>query len=88
MVAFFGVIIVAAIFGIGYIVSKRTNYNFNIQIWPTLIKIGTMLLYIAFSASIVFLLIQFSEIIMKFFIENLGGSKLFNIYFSSPTDPI
>jgi hypothetical protein len=83
LIAFFGVIIVAAIFGIGYIISRRTNYNFNIQIWPTIIKIGSMLLYIAFSAAIVFLLIQLSEVIMKFFIENLGGNKLFNIYFSS-----
>lgn len=83
LIAFFGVVIVAAVFGIGYIISRRTNYNFNIQIWPTLIKIGSMLLYIAFSAAIVFLLIQLSEVIMKFFIENLGGDKLFNIYFTN-----
>ncbi len=83
LIAFFGVVIVAAIFGIGYIISRRTNYNFNIQIWPTLIKIGSMLLYIAFSAAIVFLLIQLSEVLMKFFIENLGGNKLFNIYFTN-----
>ncbi len=86
LIAFFGVIIVAAVFGIGYIISRRTNYNFNIQIWPTLIKIGSMLLYIAFSAAIVFLLIQLSEILMKFFIENLGGDKLFNIYFTNSVD--
>ncbi len=86
MIAFFGVVIVAAIFGIGYIVSRRTNYNFNIQIWPTVIKLGMMLLYIAFSSAIVFLLIQLSEVMMSFFIDTLGGSKLFNIYFSTNPD--
>ncbi len=86
MIAFFGVVIVAAIFGIGYIVSRRTNYNFNIQIWPTVIKLGMMLLYIAFSSAIVFLLIQLSEVMMSFFIDTLGGSKLFNIYFSTNAD--
>lgn len=87
MIAFFGVVLVAAIFGIGYIVSRRTNYNFNIQIWPSVIKIGMMLLYIAFSSAIVFLLIQLSEVMMSFFIDTLGGSNLFNIYFSSTPDP-
>lgn len=81
----FGVVLVAAIFGIGYIISKRTSYNFNIRIMPTLIKLGFMLLYIAFSAAIVFLLIQLSEVIMRFFIDTLGGNKLFNIYFSAPS---
>ncbi len=88
LIALFGVVLIAAIFGIGYIVSQRTQYNFNIRIWPTVIKIGMMLLYIAFSAAIVFVLIQFSELLMKFFYENLGGNELFNIYFANPTDPM
>ncbi len=83
MLALFGVVLVAAVFGIGYIISQRTNYDFKIRIWPTIIKIGTMLLYVAFSASIVFFLIQFSEVLMKFSYENLGGQKLFNIYFAA-----
>lgn len=87
LIALFGVVLVAAIFGIGYIISQRTQYNFNIQIWPTIIKIGMMLLYIAFSAAIVAVLIQFSELLMKFFYENLGGNELFNIYFANPNDP-
>ncbi len=81
-IALFGVVLIAVIFGIGYIISQKTNYNFNIRIWPTLIKLGFMLLYIAFSAAIVFFLIQISEVLMKFFYENLGGSDLFNIYFA------
>ncbi len=85
MIAFFGVIIVTAIFGIGYIISRKTSYNFNIRIMPTIIKLGMMLLYIAFSSALVFLLIQLSEVMMRFFIDTLGGSKLFNIYFSAPS---
>ncbi|CAN5161512.1 hypothetical protein BH09PAT2_BH09PAT2_01920 [soil metagenome] len=86
LIALVGVILIAAIFGIGYIISQRTQYNFNIRIWPTVIKIGMMLLYIAFSSAIVFVLIQFSEILMKFFYENLGGGELFNIYFANPSN--
>lgn len=82
-VAFFFVVIVAAIFGLGFIISKRTNFDLNIELWPTLIKLGVMLLYIALSASIVLLLIQLSEILMRFFIDNMGGKDLFTIYFTS-----
>ncbi len=81
-IALFGVVIVAAIFGIGYIVSQRTNYDFKIRIFPTLTKIGLMLLYVLMSSAIVFTLIQLSEIISRFSLDNLGGNQLFNIYFS------
>jgi len=81
-VAFFLVLIVAAILGLGIIISRKTNFQTSIQVWPALKKIALSLLYIAFSASIVLLLIQISEILMKFFIESLGGRDLFNIYFS------
>lgn len=82
-VAFFFVVIVAAIFGLGFIVSRRTNFNLNLELWPTLIKLGIMVLYIALSASLVLLLIQLSEILMRFFIDNMGGKDLFTIYFTS-----
>lgn len=81
--ALFFVLLVAAIFGIGIIVSKRTNFQLNIEVWPALTKIGVMVLSILFSAAIVISLIQLSEIIMLFFVENLGGRNLFNIYFST-----
>ncbi|MFA9289266.1 MAG: hypothetical protein ACEQSA_05310 [Weeksellaceae bacterium] len=86
MIAFFGVVIIAAIFGLGFIISRRTNFDFKVRIAPTVTKIGFMLLYIALSAALIFILIQFSEILMKFFIDNLGGGQLFNIYFSN-SDP-
>jgi hypothetical protein len=85
LIAVFGVILIAAIFGIGYIISTRTNFDFKIRIWPTVIKLGVMLLYVVLSAAIVLLLIQLSEVIMKFFIDTLGGKDLFNIYFTTPT---
>lgn len=80
-IAYFFTLFIAALFGIGFIVSKKTNFQANIKVWPTIVKIVLMLLYISFSASIVLLLIQLSEVFMKFFVENLGGSQLFNIYF-------
>lgn len=97
LVALIGVILVTAVFGIGYIINRRSEGTYNgigrlfsgennsIAITPTLIKIGAMLLYIAFSAAIVLVLIQFSEILMKFFFDNLGGKDLFNIYFANDT---
>ncbi|MFW5703695.1 MAG: hypothetical protein ACOCXQ_02580 [Patescibacteria group bacterium] len=82
-VALFFVGIVVAFFAIGIIISRRTNFNLNLQVWPSVIKIIVMLLYIMLSASIILLLIQLSEIMMRFFIDNLGGRDLFNIYFSN-----
>jgi|GEM_PF-795584 len=96
IVSLVGVVLVATIFGIGYIISRRGGNVYNgignffaggsggIAIWPTIVKIGTMLLYVAFSSAIVFILIQFSEIMMRFFFDNLGGKDLFNIYFVNP----
>lgn len=81
-IALISVAVVVAIFGIGYIVSQRTSFQLNIELRPTLVKIGMMLLYIAFSYAILLFLIQLSEILMKFFIDNLGGDRLFNIYFA------
>lgn len=82
LVALFFTVIVAAVFGIGFIISRKTNFQLNIQVWPTVIKIGIMVLWIALSASIVLMLIQLSEILMRFFIDRLGGNNLFNVYFS------
>ncbi len=84
-IAYFFVILIAAILGIGFIVGQRTNFDMKIKVWPAIGKIAGALLFITFSASIVLLLIQLSEIFMKFFIENLGVKDFFNIYFSSST---
>lgn len=84
-IAYVFVILIAAILGIGFIVGQRMNFQTGIKIWPAVSKIGLSILYITFSFSLVIVFIQISEVIMKFFIENLGGDKLFNIYFSSGT---
>jgi hypothetical protein len=81
-VTLFLFLLVAALFGLGYIVGQRSDFQLKIQIWPILYKIGAGLLYIVFSYAIIMTFIQVSEIIMKFFIESLGGDKLFNIYFA------
>jgi len=75
-------LIVAALFGLGYIVGQRSDFQIKMQVWPILYKIGSGLLYIVFSYALIMTFIQLSEILMKFFIEALGGDKLFNIYFS------
>lgn len=82
-VSYFFVILIAAIMGIGMIITQRSNFNANIKVWPSVMKIGAILLFITFSASLVITIIQLSDILMKFFIENLGGKDLFNIYFAS-----
>ena len=80
--SYFLVILTAALLGLGIIVGQRTNFETGIKLWPAITKILMSILYISFSATIIFTVIQLSEIIMKFFIENLGGKDLFNIYFS------
>lgn len=80
--SYFLVILTAALLGLGIIIGQRTNFETGIKLWPAITKILSAILYIAFSATIVITVIQLSEIIMKFFTENLGGKDLFNIYFS------
>jgi hypothetical protein len=82
-VAYFFVLLVAAMMGVGMIVAQRSNFSAGIKVWPSVWKILLILLYISFSASLVITVVQLSEILMKFFIENLGGKDLFNIYFAS-----
>lgn len=81
-ISYFLVILTAALLGLGIIIGQRTNFETGIKIWPAVTKIVTSVFYIAFSATIVITVIQLSEVMMKFFIENLGGKDLFNIYFS------
>lgn len=80
-VAYFLVILVVAIMGIGIIVAQKANFSTSIKVWPTVWKILLILLYITLSAGLVILIVQLSEILMKFFIETLGGRVVFNIDF-------
>lgn len=81
-VVLFLFILATTLFGIGYIIGQRANFQLKIQIWPTILKIILGLVYILFSYAIIIICIEVSEILMKFFIENLGGDQLFNIYFT------
>lgn len=80
--AYFFLILVVAVMGIGIIVGQRSNFQINIKLWPSVGKIIGALIWITFSAAIVIFLIQMSELLMRFFIENLGGKNLFTIYFT------
>jgi len=73
---------VVALFGLGFIVAQRSDFQQKMQIWPIVYKVGAGLLYVVFSYAIIMAFIQLSEVIMKIFIESLGGNRLFNIYFT------
>jgi hypothetical protein len=80
-IAIFLVVLISALMGVGYIIGQRTQFNTKVNIWSSVFKIAGALLFIMFSASLVLVLIQLSEVLMKFFIENMGGKNLFNTYF-------
>lgn len=82
-VAYFLVLLVAAIMGLSMIIAQKNNFSTSVKVWPAVMKILGILLFITFSSSIVITIIQLSDILMKFFIESLGGKDLFNIYFGS-----
>ncbi|MCX7880963.1 MAG: hypothetical protein N2482_00400 [Patescibacteria group bacterium] len=80
-ITFFLIILIVALFGLGFIIAQRNNFQLKINVWSKIWKVGLILLYASFSATIIIFLIQISEILMKFFIEQLSGKDLFNIYF-------
>ena len=79
------IILSAALMGIWITIAHRLRYRIigEFGVWESISKIVMSLLFISLSASIVLVLIQLSEILMKFFIEALGGKDLFNVYFGS-----
>lgn len=82
-ITYFLIAFVAAIMGISLIIGQRVRFQSKLQVWPIVFKIGAILLYVALSAAMLLMLVQISEILMKFFIESVGGRDFFNIYFSS-----
>jgi len=79
------VILMAGVLGVWMILAQRMRYRLSGEfgVWRSVGKIALSLLYISLSAAIVLLLIQISEIFMRFFILSLGGGQLFNVYFGS-----
>lgn len=74
------VILVIVAFGFSFIIFRKKAASVNIP--PIMVKVGTLLLYVTFSYVLILLLIQISEVLMRFFIENVGGKDLFNVVFS------
>lgn len=86
-------ILVIAVTGLSYILSRRTGnlgpvFNgisspiFGISIPTLFFRIGMLLIYIIFSFVIVLGFIQASDIISSFFVKTYGGCNLFNINFA------
>lgn len=80
-VALFMILLVVIVMGIGIIIGQRNNFNLRIEIWPLIIRIALLLLFVVFSARIVLVIIQLSDVMMEFFIRTLGVRELFNIFF-------
>ena len=76
-------ILVSTVLGLAIIVGNKLRSGYSFSVRSSIIKIGLSMLYIAFSATIIFTLISLSDILMKFFIESLGGDRIFNTYFIS-----
>lgn len=76
------VILVIIAFGFSFILLRKRASAVNIP--PLLLKIGFVLIYVTFSYLIILGLMQLSDVIMKFFIEHVGGQNLFNVIFAGP----
>lgn len=81
-------ILVSAVLGLAIIVSNRVKSGYKFSVQGSITKIGLSILYIALSASVIFTLIALSDILMKFFIEALGGDKIFNTYFGTTSNEL
>ncbi|MBP6993704.1 hypothetical protein KBB12_00490 [Candidatus Woesebacteria bacterium] len=79
-------ILVSAVLGLAIALSLRLRSGYKFSMQSAILKIGLSILYIALSATIVFTLIALSDIIMRFFIESLGGNRVFNTYFGSTSN--
>lgn len=86
-VALFMILLVVIVMGIGIIIGQRgigfmgSSFNTNIEIAPLVTKIAFILLYIIFSARLILVCVQLSDVMMEFFIRTLGVRDLFNIFF-------
>lgn len=80
-IAYFLLLIIAIFMGLGIIIGQRNNFDLKVEISPLIIRLLVLLLYVTFSASIILLIMQVSDILMEFFIRTLGVRELFNIFF-------
>lgn len=68
--------------GLGPTFSGIGPFNFQISLPRFLVKIVALLAFVTLSYVIVLGLIQGAELLMRFFIEKVGGKDLFNIFFA------
>lgn len=80
-IAGFFVFITIIMFAIGFVLAQRRGTPLTTNFISILLKIAGVLLFIAFSYNIILLILQISELIMRFFINQVGGKDLFNIFF-------
>lgn len=59
------------------------GYDLNINLISIFLRVAGVVAFITFSYLLVLGLIQFADILMRFFIENVGGCDLFNIRFAA-----
>lgn len=87
------VILVIVALGLGLILSSRkgnlsamfsgiSSPVAGLNLPGIFIKVAMVLLYVTFSYILILAFIQVSEIMMRFFIENVGGKDLFNVIFA------
>lgn len=87
------VILVIVALGLGLILSSRkgnlsaifsgiSSPVAGLNLAGIFIKVAMVLLYVTFSYILILAFIQVSEIMMRFFIENVGGKDLFNVIFA------
>ncbi len=88
--AFAFVFLLAALAGVSIIITKRFNFSTRIDVQKIILKILGVILFIAFSSFLAISAVQLTDLLTKFFIENLNVSSLFNIFFvqSSPGEHI
>jgi hypothetical protein len=92
-IVFVFIILVIVTLGIGLILSSRkttlgpifsgiSSPVAGLNLPSVFLKVGMVLLYVTFSYILIIALIQISEIMMRFFIETVGGRDLFNVIFA------
>ncbi len=82
--AFALVFLTAALAGVGIIVARRFTFSTKLDVKNIILKLLGIILYVTFSATLVITIIQLSDILMRFFVENLNVGNLFNIFFTRP----
>lgn len=85
------VVLVLVFLGLFWMLSRRHlgptftgigPFNFSPNLPSLFLKIGAILLFVTLSYVLILGLIQIGDLLMRFFIEQVGGKDLFNIFFA------